>query len=76
MPLDRADNEAGKVKVAGPIDVGHHCGLAADKRAAVVAAGFAQSLHDFEQGCGRQLRVGDVVEKEQRPRPECQDVID
>ena len=37
-PLDRADAEAGEVIVAGGIHAGHFGGLAADQRAAGLAA--------------------------------------
>ena len=64
--LDRADREAGEVVIALGIHAGHLRRLAADQRAADLAAGAGDAGDDVRGGRDVELAGGEVVEEEQR----------
>src|SRR5436309_3523964 len=68
-PLDGADDEAGDVVLAVGIEAGHLGGLAAEQRAAVLAAGARQSLDDAHGDVGIETAGRQVIEEEERLRP-------
>ncbi len=61
-----ADRKAGKVIVAVLVEARHLGGLAADQRAAGLAAAFGDAGHDRCRGVRIELAAGKIVEEEQR----------
>ena len=73
-PLDDADDEAGDVVLAVGVEARHLRRLAADQRAAVLAAAARDAGDDLLGDVGRQPAGRQVVEEEQRlrrPAPGC-----
>ncbi len=75
-PIHDADDEAGDVVFAVGVEAGHLGGLAAEQRAAVLAAAAGDARDDLFGDVGRQPPGRQVVEEEQRPRALHQDVVD
>ena len=71
-----ADDEPGDVVFAVGVEPRHLGGLAAEQRAAVLAAGARHARDDLLGDVGRQPAGRQVVEKEQRPRALHEDVVD
>jgi hypothetical protein len=61
-----ADGKAGEVVVVAVIDARHFRGLAADQRAADLAAGGRDAFHYLGADSGVELAAGEVVEEKQR----------
>ena len=76
LAIDDADDEAGDVVFAVGVEAGHLRGLAADQRAAVLAAAARDAGDDLLGDVGRQPAGRQVVEEEQRPRALHEDVVD
>ncbi len=74
--VDRAHNRPGKVVLAIGIEAGHLRGFAADKRAAVFAAGPGDTGHHLLDDFGGKPPGGQVVEEKQRCRALHRDVVD
>ena len=74
--LDHADDESGQIVFALGIKAGHLGGLAADQRAAVVLAGFGESLDDFFGDFRVELAGCQVIHEEQRRRALNGNVVD
>ena len=74
--LDDADGEACEIVLSVPVQGRHLRGLAAQQRAAGLAAAFRDSAHHRPEGGGFQLAGGEVVEEEQRLRRLGDDVVD
>ena len=74
--LDDADDEAGDVVVARPVEVGQVRGLAAEQRNAVGLAGRADACHELDAALLRQPRRGQVVEEEERLGAGGEDIVD
>ena len=76
LAVDRADDRSGHVELPRQVDPRHLGRLAADQRAARLAAGLGRAGDDR----GGDLRAhgggGEVIEEEQRPRALDQDVVD
>ena len=66
IALHRADRKAREIVVAALVEPGHLGGLAADQRAARLAAACGDPFHDLRADFGRELAAGEIVEKEQR----------
>ena len=66
VALDGADDEPGDVVVAECVHAGHLRGLAADQRAAGVAARRGDAVDHLGEVLGHQLAGGVVVEEEER----------
>ena len=62
--LDHADNESGKIIFALGIEARHLRGLAADECAAIVFAGFRQSLDHFFGDRAVEFARGEVIHEE------------
>ena len=76
LALDDADDEAGDVVFAVGVEAGHLRGLAADQRAAVLAAGARHAADDLLGDLRRQASGREIVEKEQRLGALHEDVVD
>ena len=74
--LDDADDEAGDVVFAVGVEARHLGRLAADQRAAVLAAGARDAGDDLLGDVRRQAAGRQVVEKEQRLGALHEDVVD
>ena len=68
LALDRADREAGQIIVLGRVHARHFRALAADQRAAGLAAALGDARHDLGRARGVELAGGEIVEEEQRLR--------
>ena len=66
LASDGADGKAREIIVAALIDAGHFRGLAADQRAAGLAAGRGDAFDHFRPDRRIELAAGEIVEKEQR----------
>ena len=75
-PVDDAHHEAGEVVVVRVHDAGMLGHLAADERAAGLAAALGDALHDLRHVVGPELADGDVVEEEQRLGADRHHVVD
>src|SRR5207245_5199043 len=73
---DDPDDETGEVVVAKRVEARHLGGLAAEKRAAGVATGFAHALDELLEDVGVELARREVVKEEDRTRARARDVID
>ena len=73
---DRADDEPGDIVLAVGVEAGHLGGLAAEQRAAVLAAGAGEPLDHLHRDGGLEPAGRQVVEKEERPRALDEDVVD
>ena len=74
LALDDADDEAGEVVFAVGVEARHLGGLAAEQRAAVLAARARESFDDLHRDVGIEPAGREVVEEEQRlarPGPGC-----
>ena len=71
-----ADDEPGDVVLAVGVEAGHLGGLAAEQRAAVLAAAVGEPLDDLHGDVGVEPAGGQVVEEEQRLRALHEDVVD
>ena len=76
VALDAADDEAGDVVFAVGVEAGHLRGLAAEQRAAVLAARAREALDDLDGDVGVEAAGREVVEEEERLRPLHEDVVD
>ncbi len=76
LTIDDADDETGEIVLAIGIDAGHLRGLAAEERAAVVAARGSHPTDDRLGDRRRQPTGGEIVEKEQRLGALHEDVVD
>ena len=74
--VDDADDEAGDVVFAVGVEARHLRGLAAEQRAAVLAARRRQTLDDLHGDVGLEPAGGEVVEEEQRLGALDEDVVD
>ena len=74
--LGRAHGETGEVVIAPGIKARHFRRLAADQRAARLAAALGDALDDGDADLGRELSGGEVVEEEQGLRALDDDVVD
>src|ERR1700730_311461 len=73
--LDHADDETGEVVVAQRVHAGHLRGLAAEERAASLAAGRGHAFDDLGEDLWIELAGGQVVEGEHGPRAGGGDVV-
>ena len=73
---NRADDEAGDVVLAVGVEAGHLRGLAAEQRAAVLAARRRQPFDDLHGDVGIEPAGGEIVEEEQRLGALDEDVVD
>ena len=76
LAVDDADDEAGEVVLAVGVEARHLGGLAAEQRAAVLAAGRGHAADDRLGDVRRQPAGREVVEEEQRLGALHQDVVD
>ena len=74
--VDGADDEAGDVVVAERVHARHLRSLAADQRAAGIAARLGDALDELGEVLGHELAGGVVVEEEERLGAAAQDVVD
>ena len=73
---DDADDEAGDVVFAVGVEAGHLGGLAAEQRAAVLAAAADEAFDDLHRHVRLEPSGREVVEEEQRLRALDEDVVD
>ena len=73
---DHADDEAGEIVLAVGVEAGHLRGLAAEQRAAVLAARAGEPLDDLDRDVRVEPAGRQVVEEEQRLRALDEDVVD
>ena len=76
VALDHADREADEVELAGLHGAGVLGHLAADQRAAGLAAALGHALDELLDVVGVELADGDVVEEEQRLGALAHEVVD
>src|SRR5205807_7187822 len=74
-PFHDADNRAADIVFARLIEAGQLSGFAADKRTIVFRAGLREAFDDFGEDARLQFAGADIVQEEQRLRPEHRDVI-
>ena len=73
---DDADDEAGDVVLAVLVEAGHLRRLAAEQRAAVLAAGLGEAFDDLHGHIRIEPAGGEVVEEEERLGALDEDVVD
>ena len=76
LAVDDADDEPGEIVLAVGVEARHLRRLAAEQRAAVLAAAAREAVDDLLGDVGLEAAGGEVVEEEQRPRALHEDVVD
>src|ERR1700730_2569101 len=73
--VGNSNNEASHIILAGGIKIGHLRRLAAQQNAAISATATGYAFDDTGNNFGQKFSSGDIVKKEERPRPLHKDVV-